>query len=114
MKETLGQKQRRFTRAIGMLICHAYDLGYELTVGDAYRDPRLHGNHGEKKGYGSANSVHKLRLAVDLNLFVGGEYITSGDHPAWDKLHKYWKGLGGANMVPNDANHFSFEYGGFR
>lgn len=114
MKETLGQKQRRFTRAIGMLICHAYDLGYELTVGDAYRDPRLHGNHGEKKGYGSANSVHKLRLAVDLNLFVGGEYITNSDHPAWDKLHKYWKGLGGADMVPNDANHFSFEHGGFR
>lgn len=114
MKETLGQKQRRFTRAVGMLICHAYDLGYELTVGDAYRDPRLHGNHGEKKGYGSANSVHKLRLAADLNLFVGGEYITNSDHPAWDKLHKYWKGLGGADMVPNDANHFSFEHGGFR
>lgn len=111
---TLGSKQRKFTRAVGMLICHAYDLGYELTFGDAYRDPRLHGEHGTKKGYGAAKSVHKLRLAVDLNLFVKGEYITNSDHEAWDKLHKYWQGLGGTERVPNDANHFSFEHGGCR
>lgn len=111
---TLGQKQRKFTRCIGMLICYAYDKGYELTVGDAYRDPRLHGAHGTKKGYGAAKSVHKQRLAMDLNLFVGGEYITSSEHKAWDELHKYWRGLGGAERVPNDANHFSFEHGGCR
>lgn len=97
-----------------MLICYAYDKGYELTVGDAYRDPRLHGEHGTKKGYGSAKSVHKQRLAMDLNLFVGGEYITSSEHKAWDELHKYWRGLGGAERVPTDANHFSFEHGGCR
>ena len=40
---TLGEKQRRFTKCIGMLIGYAYANGYELTFGDAYRDPRLHG-----------------------------------------------------------------------
>lgn len=39
---TLGQKQRTFTRMIGLLIEYAYQQGFELTVGDAYRDPRLH------------------------------------------------------------------------
>ena len=39
---TLGQKQRQFTRMIGLLIEYAYQQGYELTMGDAFRDPRLH------------------------------------------------------------------------
>lgn len=99
---------------IGKLILFAYEQGYELTVGDFYRDPRLHGEHGNKKGYGAAKSVHKLRLAGDLNLFINDEYITSSDHPAWFVLHEYWESLGGAKSVPNDANHFSVEIWGCR
>ena len=111
---SLGNKQRQFTLMMGELIVFAYEQGYELTVGDFYRDPRLHGEHGAKKGYGSAKSVHKLRLAGDLNLFVGGEYITSSEHEAWGVLHDYWESLGGAKAVPNDANHFSVEMWGCR
>tara|TARA_R110000782_G_scaffold153599_1_gene246050 strand:+ start:68 stop:406 length:339 start_codon:yes stop_codon:yes gene_type:complete len=111
---SLGEKQRRFTLMIGKLIIFAYDNGYELTCGDFYRDPRVHGNHGEKQGYGSSKSVHKLRLAGDLNLFVKGEYITISTHPAWTVLHDYWRSLGGADAVPNDANHFSMEIWGCR
>jgi len=111
---TLGDKQRKFTLMIAKLIIYAYEQGYELTVGDFYRDPRLHGEHGTKKGYGAAKSVHKLRLAGDLNLFANGEYIASSDHPAWYVLHEYWELLGGAKAVPNDANHFSVEMWGCR
>ena len=111
---TLGDKQRKFTLMIGKLIVFAYEQGYELTVGDFYRDTRLHGEHGAKKGYGSAKSVHKLRLAGDLNLFVNGEYITSSEHHAWSVLPGYWESLGGAKAVPNDANHFSVEMWGCR
>jgi len=66
---TLGQKQRKFVRMVADLIIWAYDNGYELTFGDAYRDPRLHGQMGWKVGYGAASSCHKIRLAIDLNLF---------------------------------------------
>lgn len=111
---SLGSKQRSFTLAIAKLIIFAYGKGYELTCGDFYRDPRLHGDHGTKKGYGSSKSVHKLRIAGDLNLFVDGKYITSSDHPVWSELHEYWESLGGAKAVPNDANHFSFEMWGCR
>lgn len=41
VNETLGQKQRRFTRMIAQLIEYACQNGYELTFGDAYRDPRV-------------------------------------------------------------------------
>lgn len=111
---TLSERQRAFTRMAADLIQFAYESGYELTFGDAFRDPRLHGEFGKKDGYGAAKSVHKVRLAIDLNLWVNGEYVTTSDHYGWDALHKYWESLGGSKRVPNDANHFSMEYQGCR
>ena len=74
-EETLGQKQRRFAELLPRLIDKAHELGFEVSLGDAYRDPRVHGEFGVKEGYGAARSCHKLRLAVDLNLFKNGEYL---------------------------------------
>ncbi|AQZ96547.1 M15 family metallopeptidase [Halopseudomonas phragmitis] len=113
MTETLGQKQRRFTRMIGLLIEYAYQNGYELTFGDAYRDPRVHGQVGEKKSYSSAGSLHKQRLAVDFNLFRDGRYLTqTEDHRL---LGEYWESLGGAwGGRFNDGNHYSLEHDGRR
>lgn len=34
---TLGQKQRHFTRLVGLLIEYAYQNGFELTFEDRYR-----------------------------------------------------------------------------
>ena len=111
MTETLGQKQRRFTRMIGLLIEYAYQQGYELTFGDAYRDPRVHGDVGVKKSYSSANSVHKSRLAVDFNLFKNGVYLTSTeDHR---ELGEFWESIGGTwGGRFNDGNHYSLEHQG--
>lgn len=110
---TLGEKQRHFTRMIGLLIEWAYDNGYELTFGDAYRDPRAFGQMGEKKAYGRANSNHKQRLAVDFNLFKDGEYLTSTeDHRP---LGEFWESLGGSwGGKFNDGNHYSLEHEGRR
>ena len=51
MAESLGQKQRRFALLVSQLIAKAYEMGYEVTLGDAYRDPRAFGAVGVKKGY---------------------------------------------------------------
>lgn len=108
---TLGNKQRHFTRLVGLLIEYAYQNGYELTFGDAYRDPRLHGEMGVKKSYSSAKSVHKLRLAVDFNLFKDGKYMTATED--YTKLGVYWESLGGSwGGRFNDGNHFSLEHEG--
>ena len=110
-KESLGQKQRRFTGMVAQLIAFAYASGYELTFGDAYRDPRVHGKVGEKKSYSSANSVHKSRLAVDLNLFKDGVFLTqTADHTA---LGEFWESIGGAwGGRFSDGNHYSLEHNG--
>jgi hypothetical protein len=115
---SLSKKQQKFTECISKLIAQAYKLGYALTFGDAYRDPRVHGvygEHGVKESYAASKSVHKLRLAVDFNLFVDGEYITSGEHIAYQQLGEFWEGLDpdarwGGRF--DDANHFSFEQEG--
>ncbi|MGL4249546.1 MAG: M15 family metallopeptidase [Aeromonas sp.] len=113
MKETLGQKQRRFTRMLAELITFAYANGYELTVGDAYRDPRLHGDMGVKKGYGHAFSNHKQRLAIDFNLFKDGKFLTSTeDHRP---LGEFWESIGGSwGGRFNDGNHYSIEHNGVK
>lgn len=108
---TLGQKQRKFTRMIADLIVFAYSRGYELTFGDAFRDPRVHGDVGAKKSYSSASSNHKIRLAVDFNLFRGGQYLTGTEDYA--ELGEFWESLGGAwGGRFNDGNHFSLEHEG--
>lgn len=108
---TLGQKQRKFTRMVADLIVFAYDHGYELTFGDAYRDPRVHGKVGQKQSYSSANSLHKERLAVDFNLFKDGVYLTrTEDHRP---LGEFWESIGGTwGGRFNDGNHYSLEHGG--
>lgn len=110
---TLSQKQRLFSKMIAELILWAYEQGYEVTLGDAYRDPRVHGALGEKMAYGARNSCHKLRLAMDLNLFKDGKYCT--DEASHRPLGEKWESMGGSwGGRFQDANHYSLEHDGFR
>lgn len=112
----LSTKQQEFNYQCSKLAVWAYEeLGVRLTDGDAYRDPRPHGEFGTKKSYGASRSCHKVRLARDYNLFVDGKYITNGDHEMYVKLGEKWESMhplarwGGRF---GDANHFSFEHQG--
>lgn len=109
--ETLRQKQSRFAMLVSLLIDQALRMGYEVTLGDAYRDPRTHGEMGSFKGYGNASSCHKLRLAIDLNLFKDGKFLSGGeDHKA---LGEWWESQGGAwGGRFQDGCHYSLEHEG--
>ena len=100
----LSEKQQIFTACIGKLILFASSKEYGLTQGDGYRDPRVFGEMGEKRSYASKNSVHKIRLAHDFNLFVKGEFWCKNvagknfneywDYPlSWESISKYPKDL---------------------
>lgn len=100
---SLRKKQSKFTLMVSRLIAFAYNEGYELTLGDCYRDDRCK--------YGSKNSLHKLRLAIDLNLFKDGKYLTSTEDHLF--LGEYWESLGGSwGGRFNDGNHYSLEHNG--
>lgn len=110
---TLRQKQSRFAVMVAALICQAQALGFEVTLGDAYRDPRLFGAMGERKGYGESRSAHKLRLAIDLNLFRDGQYLQGTEsHRA---LGEWWESQGGCwGGRFEDGNHYSLEHDGVK
>jgi len=114
---TLGEKQRLFTKLVGQLIDWSYQNGYELTLGDAYRSPEQAAMNAQK-GSGIANSLHTQRLAIDLNLFKNGVYLT--DSGAYKPLGDFWKSLdpccswGGDFTTRADGNHFSISYNGVR
>jgi hypothetical protein len=108
-------KQSEFARLVPRLIDKAYELGFEVTLGDAYRDPRVHGALGVKMGYGHSRSAHKQRMAIDLNLFRDGEFLASSDaHKPlgewWEKQHPLAR-WGGRFA---DGNHYSFEVDGIK
>ena len=115
MSETLGQKQRRFAKMVPRLIDKAHELGYEVTLGDAFRDPRAFGALGVKMSYGAVFSCHKVRLAIDLNLYRDGAYLTSTeDHR---KLGEWWESLAPDHCWGGrfeDGNHYSITHEGVK
>lgn len=106
---TLREQQSLFVRLVGLLIEHAYQLGYELTFGEAWRTPEQAARNA-MAGIGTRNSLHVDRLAVDFNLFRGGRYLSdSKDHA---ELGDYWKSLHplcrwGGDFAKPDGNHYS-------
>ena len=93
-------EQSQFVYYIGELIKYAYKHDYELTFGDAWATE----GHIE-------NSFHYKRLAIDLNLFINGEYITTteGHRPLgeyWESLHP--KCTWGGRFKRPDGNHYSW------
>lgn len=107
---TLGQAQRKFTRMVADLIIWAYDNGYELTFGEAWRTPEQAAINAAK-GSGIATSLHIDRLAIDLNLFRDGKFLTSTDDHR--PLGEYWESIGGSwGGRFNDGNHYSLSFGG--
>ncbi len=95
----LRERQTEFARLVPQLINKAFDLGYKVTLGDAYRDPRC--------PYGSKSSRHRMRLAIDLNLFKDGVYLTETDDH--ESLGMWWESKGGLwGGRFNDGNHYEW------
>ncbi len=111
----LSIKQRKLVRLVPRLIDKFYELGYELSFGDAYRDPRC--------DYGHQNSSHRRRIAIDFNIFKNGVYLEEGIH--FKEVGEYWESLdldcrwGGRFSESElgagdgwDGGHFSIAYRG--
>jgi hypothetical protein len=102
---SLSKKQQDFARHVADLIHQIYARGYACTFGHAYRC--------QDCPIGMTDSVHKSRLAVDLNLFKDGEYLT--DTEDYRQFGMYWEALGEHNRwggAWDDGNHFSYEHQG--
>lgn len=109
---TLRDHQSLFVKLLPRLIDFAYAEGYELTLGEAWRTPEQAALNA-KNGKGIMASLHIDRLAVDLNLFIDGVYVTGT--AAHKPLGEFWESLhpscawGGRF---NDGNHYSLSWQG--
>lgn len=113
---TLGEMQRLFMKLLPRLIDKIYEDGYECSGGDLWSNP-------EYKAH-KVNSNHYIRLAIDLNLFKDGAYLTGAiAHKPfgefWEGLHEFcfWGGNWDKDHIPfekgeSDGNHYSLIFRG--
>jgi hypothetical protein len=111
---TLGDKQRLFSYHVAKLLLKAYDLGYEVTLGEAWRNPKV-AEYYAKEGIGISKSLHISRLAIDLNLFKDGKYLKSTE--AHRPLGEWWEQqdalcVWGGRFTRPDGNHYAMTHGG--
>lgn len=110
LTESLREKQSRFVLMVAGLIQFAYDQGYELTFGEAWRSEWEATRLAQNK-LGIKRSLHRDRLAVDFNLFKDGKWLArSEDHTI---LGEFWEAQGGTwGGRFGDGNHYSLEHEG--
>lgn len=100
---SLRETRIAFTLTLAKLLIWAAENGYEVALGP---DGLKH----------MTGSLHYSGLAVDLNMYRGGEYLTASED--YRPLGEQWKMLhplarwGGDFRGQPDGNHFSFEHGG--
>ena len=122
---TLREKQSEFLKNVAKMILWAFENGMELTGGELLRTndqqllyfegytlykagATLHLGKAPRKSKTLASN-HIEKLAIDLNVFIDGQYKTDTD--SYLQLGEYWKSLNAENVwggdwTFNDANHF--------
>jgi len=111
---TLGQKQELFARLFVQHLAWLHSLpGVETRLGDVFA------REGHRDG-----SNHYIKLAGDINLFIGGVYITTTEGHSfsgrkWESLHELtrWGGNWDKDETAgepgeDDGNHYSFIHNG--
>jgi hypothetical protein len=111
---TLHDAQALHVKLVAQLVTYVYAQGYELTWGEAYRTAQQ-AEWDAENHTGIVNSVHCDRLAVDLQLFKDGNYLT--DPASYQFMADYWQSLdpscrAGYYFSTVDADHFSITWEG--
>jgi len=107
---SLSKKQQIFAKNVAKLITRINEVeGYACTFGEAYRTEQQ-AKWNAEKGIGIVASLHRKRLAIDLNLFFMGMYLPSTE--SYRKFGEFWESLHPSNRWGgrfNDGNHFEMQ-----
>ena len=102
---SLGKAQERFGYMVTLLLVYAHALGYRVRIDHAKRCNDCKTGH--------PRSLHKSKLAIDIDLVLDGELLT--DSAQYSTVGEYWESLGGAwGGRFGDGRHFSHPWGGMR
>ena len=105
---SLSKQQAEFAADVARLILHINEAGYTCTFGEAWR-PAVTAEYYAKAGIGTKDSLHLERLAIDLNLFRNGSWLSSTE--AHRQFGEYWESLSplnrwGGRFAKPDGNHY--------
>ena len=111
---TLRKQQSKFARLLARLLDKAHELGFEATLGEAWRPPIV-AEHYARTGRGISRSLHIDRLAIDINLFKDGQYLDATE--AHRPLGEWWEQQDpdcrwGGRFPRPDGNHYSLAWEG--
>lgn len=113
----LLQKQQAFAAILPKLLLWLTERGYLYTLGEVWR-PKEMAEIYKAKGLGITNSLHWIRLAIDLNLWKDGKLLTETEE--YREAGEYWESLSTPELKLSwggrfgDGNHFSAEHNGVR
>lgn len=110
----IHQIQVDFARLVPRLIDQGFALGYEVTGGEWHRTAEQ-AEWNAKRGTGIRNSLHIVRLAIDLILFMDGQYLTKTED--YEPLGMWWEEQDvrcrwGGRFTKPDGGHFSMTWDG--
>lgn len=94
MAMTLGQHQEAFAKHVSLLLAKAWDLGYQVRLGEVQRtveQQQIYVNTGRSK---TMDSMHIKKCAIDLILLRDGRICTAAEI---SPLGKFWESLDAAN-----------------
>jgi peptidoglycan L-alanyl-D-glutamate endopeptidase CwlK len=105
----LSKIQRLFSQDYALLLQKAEELGYEVTLGEVYRDPewqQVMVRRGKSK---TLNSRHQKRLAADI--FLWKDDNVTWDNADYEELGQWWESLSeshvwGGSWRMKDSVHF--------
>lgn len=112
---TLRQKQSVFALMVARLILKAEAMGFEVTLGEAWRSPEEAARLAKLKK-GIVRSLHCDKLAQDLNLFKNGKFLSSTE--SHRPLGEWWEQQTAHGVTPtwgghfSDGNHYSVKHEG--
>jgi len=109
---TLREKQSVFLINVAKFILWINEQpGYTVTGGELWRPDEMQEIYLKEGKSKVQRSKHQDRLAVDLNLFINGEYKI--DKEGYKPLADYWESLDENNKAGYnwswDANHFEMD-----
>lgn len=110
----LLQRQLLFAQMSVEFLSWILAQGYQFTWGETMRGPAQIA-HNVATGKGIALTLHGLKLAMDINLFIDGVYQTSTE--AHRPLGEEWErrgGTWGGRFPKPDGNHYSLEWRGIK
>jgi len=110
-----SNKQWVFLQDVSLFVQYAVSQGYKLTGGELWRPEEMQAIYLQDGKTQVKRSNHQDRMAIDFNLFVGGE-IQWSKNKDWEKLGEFWCAIrpqnrwGGNYKTLSDPYHFESVY----